>query len=75
MTTWNYRVMRQKTPDGWWYGVFTMYYDPMGHSRAEAAVVGETLAELRDCLKKFECALEEPVLEWREGEGYREVTE
>ena len=72
---WNYRVMRQKTPDGWWYGIFSMYYDPMGASETEAPVVGETLDELRDCLKKFKRALEEPVLEWHEGEGYREVTE
>ena len=55
--SWNYRVLREKTPDGYWYGVFSMYYDPMGHSEREAPVVGESLHELRECLKKFERAV------------------
>lgn len=78
--SWNYRVMREKTPDNeYWYGIFTVYYDenskPDGHSLEKAGVGGDSMEEVRSCFEQFERALDEPVLEWHEGEGYREVTE
>ena len=77
--SWNYRVLREKTPDGYWYGIHTVYYDkngkPDGHSLEKAGVGGDSMEDVRSCFQKFKRALEEPVLEWVEGEGYREVTE
>jgi len=77
--SWNYRVMRQMTEDGYWYGIHEVYYDkdgkPEKHSSNPDPVVGEDLDVLRDVIDKFNRAAAKPVLEWREGEGYREVTE
>jgi len=77
--SWNYRVVREKTPDGWWYSVCSAYYNEKGeiggHSVRGAEVSGESIEELHSCFEKFKRALEEPVLEWHEGEGYREVTD
>src|SRR5574337_619242 len=55
--SWNYRVVREKQSTGdYWYGVYTIYYDengkPNGQSRPYAAVVGETMDEIRDCFAK-----------------------
>lgn len=76
--SWNYRVMREKTPDGYWYEVHSVYYDknskPDGHSLEKAGVGGDSMEEVLNCFVKFQRALREPVLEWHEGEGYREVS-
>lgn len=71
--------MRQKTDEGYWYGVHEVYYDkddkPEKHSKNPDPVVGEDMDVLRDIIEKFKRALEKPVLEWHEGEGYLEVTD
>ena len=75
--SWNYRVMREMTSEGWWYCVRSAWYNERGeidgHSMRGAEVCGESIEELHACFEKFKRALAEPVLEFEPMVGYKEV--
>ena len=75
--TWNYRVIRCDTPEGYLYTVCSAYYNDMGeingHSVRGAEMGGESMKELQDCFEKFKRALAEPVVHFDPNAGYEEV--
>ena len=62
--TWNYRVIKTTDGDNPWYEIREVYYDqvgkPMGHCSATAG--GETVDEIKECMKMMESALTKAVI-------------
>jgi hypothetical protein len=73
--SWNYRVIKRafKTPAGYTevqHAVYEVYYDEDGSVKAWSMkptyIVGETLDELKDDLKRYSAAFDKPILDWDE---------
>lgn len=58
--------MRIDTKEESWYGVHEVYYKDDGslwlYSENPCSIIGETIEELKEEIKRFQCALNEPVL-------------
>lgn len=82
MSHWNHRVIRQHVGSeqvGYeiQYGIHEVHYDedgePVGHTVDAIGIVGETYRETAEEWMRFARAFEKPILEYVEGEGYRET--
>ena len=70
MTTWDYRVIKQKHPTGSSYGIYEVYYDDQENiefiTKNPLTPHGETVTELENDLKYMQKALSLPVLDMDE---------
>lgn len=71
MTTWNYRIVRERTEHGYTFALHEVYYNQRGKitswSAREMSPFGETLPELLADIKHMLEAWEYPVLTLRNG--------
>lgn len=82
MSHWNHRVIRQTVDHGKLgtevqFGIHEVHYDDQGnvkgHTVESVGIVGETYREAAEEWMRFARAFEKPILEYVEGEGYRET--
>ena len=64
---WEYRVVRNKSDNRYWFDIREVYDDGEGWTMNEIAPAGETLDELRNDLIHMLVATSKPVLEEKNG--------
>ena len=73
MRFWTHRVMRRKIKGEYFYGIHEVHFDTPekieGWTEEEMAPCGDSLNELKDAVKFFRKALDEPVLDYETGKA------
>lgn len=68
MTTWNYRLVRHKEPDGTlWYAIHEAYYDKdevQSITEKPTRVISESQVGFEWILNQFRKALDKPILDY-----------
>lgn len=77
---WNHRVMRhapRSADDAEWFGLHEVHYTdgpdspPIGHTERPVPVVGASVEELRQTLRRMLAALDQPVLDAADDQARR----
>ena len=76
--SWNYRVLRMKCDDGYYYRIHEVFYKTQDRDHllwSEDAIEphGETIKELKDDLKMMLDALDKPLMEETDDNKLKEV--